>query len=85
MVLLQSYVFVCSISPGVFCSWSSFKVMFLCGALAQGCSVVGSPSKLCLCGGPTTENPWTNATHKDITLKEDQLQNTSELMLNTKT
>jgi len=28
-----------------------FKVMFLCGALSQRCSVDGPPSKLCfLCG-----------------------------------
>ena len=39
MVLLQSYIFVWSIRPEVFCTWSSFIVMFLCGALVQGCSV----------------------------------------------
>ena len=46
MVLLQSYVFVWTVSPGVFCRLSPFKVMFLCGALPQRCSVVGPPSKI---------------------------------------
>ena len=36
IVLLQSYVFVWSIRPGVLCRWSSFRVVFLCGALPQG-------------------------------------------------
>ena len=49
MVLLQSYVFVCSISPEVFCRWSSFQAMFLCGALDQGCCVDGPPLELCFC------------------------------------
>ena len=35
-------------------------------------------------GGPSTEHPWTNALHKNITLKEDNLQNTSGLMFHTK-
>jgi hypothetical protein len=51
MVLLQSNDLVWSISPEVFCSWFSFKVMCLCGALAQGCFVNGPPSKVMfLCG-----------------------------------
>ena len=49
MVLLQSNDLVWSISPEVFCSWFSFKVMSFCGVLAQKCSVDGSPLKLCLC------------------------------------
>ena len=49
MVLLQSYVYVWNISPDVFCRWSSFKVMSLCGVLPHRCSVDGSPSKLCFC------------------------------------
>jgi hypothetical protein len=47
MVLLPSYVFVWSITPEVFCRCSSFKVMFLCEALDQMCSVDGPPSKVC--------------------------------------
>jgi hypothetical protein len=36
-------------------------------------------------GGPTTEHPWDNVLHKDITLKGYHLQNTSGLILHTKT
>jgi hypothetical protein len=51
MVLLQSYVFVCSISPEMFCRWSSFQAMFLCGALDQGCCVDGPSFRVVfLCG-----------------------------------
>jgi len=49
MVLLQSYVFVCSISPGMLCRWFSFKVMYMCGAFALRCSVDGPPSTLYVC------------------------------------
>jgi hypothetical protein len=49
MVLLQSNVFVWSIIPEVFCRLSSFKAMFLCGALDQGCCVDGLPLELCFC------------------------------------
>ena len=49
MVLLQSYVFVWSNSPDVFCRWSPFTVISLWGALDQKCSVDGPPSKLCFC------------------------------------
>jgi hypothetical protein len=41
-MVLQSNVFVCSISPEVFCSCFSFKVRFLSGALVLRCSVHGS-------------------------------------------
>jgi hypothetical protein len=72
MVFLQGYVFVWSINPEVFCRWFSFKVMSLCGALAQMCSVDGPPSKLCLCaehfeGRPTTEHLWATVPHTNIT------------------
>jgi hypothetical protein len=51
MVLLQSYVFVWSIRPEVFCRWSSFQAMFLCGALDPGCCVDGpSFQVMFLCG-----------------------------------
>ena len=46
MVSLQSNVYMWSIRPEVLCRWSFFKDMFLCGALAQGCSVDGPPSKV---------------------------------------
>jgi hypothetical protein len=63
MVLFQSYAFVWSIIPEVFCRWSSFHNFE---------------------GGPSTEHLWVNAPHKNITLKEDHLQNTSGLTLHTK-
>jgi hypothetical protein len=77
MVLLQSYVFVWSIILEVFCRRSSFKIMSLCGALAQG--------RHNFEGKPSTEHLRVDAPHKDITLKEDHQQNTSGLMLHTKT
>jgi hypothetical protein len=90
MVLFQSYVFVWSISSEVFCRWSSFQAMFLCGALAQRCSVDEAPFKLCtqrhnLEGRPSTEHIWANAQHKNIILKEDYLQNIPGRMHHTKT
>jgi hypothetical protein len=74
----SKFCFVWRISPEVFCRWSLFKVMFLCGALC-------STQKHIFEEGPSTEHPWANAPHKNITLKEDHLQNTSGLMLHTKT
>jgi hypothetical protein len=73
--LMPSFFFVWNISPEVFCRLSSFKVMSLCGALTQRCSVVGPPSKLC----------FLMLHKKTLLLKEDQLQNTSGVMLHTKT
>ena len=49
MVSLQSNVFMWSIRPEVFCRWYPFRVMFLCGALDQGCSVDGPSSKISFC------------------------------------
>jgi hypothetical protein len=72
--LMLRYVFVWSISSEVFCRWSSFHAMFLCGLLDQGC---------CVGGRTNYRTPRANAPHKNITLKEDQLQNTSGLMLHT--
>jgi hypothetical protein len=58
MVLLQSSVFVWRISPEVFCRWSLFKVMFLCGALDQRCSADGPPFRLYnFEEGPSTKHP----------------------------
>jgi hypothetical protein len=60
--------------------------MSLCGALAQRFSVNSSPTQgHNFEGEPSTEHFRVDAPHKDITLKEDHLQNTSGLMLNTKT
>jgi hypothetical protein len=64
--------------------------MFLCGALAQRC-IYRTPLGYCSTQAhyfeeePSTEHPWTNAPYKNITLKEDHLQNTSGLILLTKT
>ena len=49
MVSLQSNVFMWSIRPEVFCRWSSFQAMLLCGALYQGCCVDGPPLELSFC------------------------------------
>jgi hypothetical protein len=55
------------------------RYMSLCGALAQRFSVNSSPSTLWLCVDHKTKD-----VHKDITLKEDHLQNKSGIMLHTK-
>jgi hypothetical protein len=74
MVFLQGYVFVWSINPEVFCKWFSFKVMSLLLHTKHNFEE-----------GPSTEHIWTNSPHKNITLKENHLQNTYGVILHTKT